>query len=54
MEEQKERQTDTKRTYPKSKGSLSTIMVDGGKLPPQALDLEEARGRGGHTGLFRL
>jgi len=42
MEEQKERQTDTKRTYPKSKGSLSTIMVDGGKLPPQALDLEEA------------
>ena len=42
MEEQKERQSDSKRSVFRPKNNPTNISIDGGKLPPQALDLEEA------------
>lgn len=42
MEEQKDRKVETRRITGRGKSFASQPVVEGGKLPPQALDLEEA------------
>jgi replicative DNA helicase len=42
MEDQKERQIGNRKPPYLSKNLMQPVIIDGGKLPPQALDLEEA------------